>query len=203
MGVVHGNIDTLDSKLAVGFIPEINDEGVFTLSLVRCNSTETEVIPFHVHQLVALTEHTKLLEGHARELLIDLVKNGSEFDANYLVQKVQAISDRLTEDSTTDLERTLLSYGEGDIFVIKAKFKGRFVTLVPRCLRYEAYSIWEELLADIDISHAVFYDGGRSVVATYDAKPKKKDITHELMELKKKYEPYFQDDFYSDDIFDV
>lgn len=171
MGLVQGNITTLDTAPAAGFIPEVNSEGVFSLFLVLCSSTSTEKILVHQETLNIPAEHCPLVEGHAREMMLVFMREEKDIHASDLAKKLQKLTDTLTSDDTSELERTCLTYPEGSGFMIRCGLYGNAVTLIPLIYRFEVYDRWAYVIADESIDSASLNDESGMPFVLYNNQP--------------------------------
>lgn len=145
MAMIQGNRGTFADTPFIGYSPEIAD-GVLRLYLVMSDGGGTNKLLVHEHSLEAPVEHHSLLSGHAREMMLTHLKSGDELlNAHSLIRDLEDISRRLTNRTTSDIERRVLQLPEGTQLTIHSwDIEARENPSITY-YRHETYAGWVSL----------------------------------------------------------
>lgn len=171
MGLVQGNVTVVDSTVPTGFIPEITPEGMFSLNAVMCTPTSTTHILIHQEQLNISAEHSDLLAGHARDMLLRYMLGNGALRVHVLAEQLRHIADCLRGDSIDKLRRKVLTHEEGHFFSVKCSIGRGRVTAVPQALRFEVMDVWDEIIARHDVHAAALYSNDGTKLAEFNSRP--------------------------------
>lgn len=181
MTTIQGNRGVFGDSASIGYSPEVTD-GVFRLYLVLSDGSGTNKLLIHEHTLEAPVAYHDLLAGHAREMMLEHLKSGSEMlNAHAITREIESLAARLQKSDMPALERKILESPEGTPFEITSwGHKGPDnPTLHYR--RHTAYMGWLNIINGT-IPTAVlsrYVSSGREYIAKNEKSQKNYDLDFE------------------------
>lgn len=172
MSLVQGNKATLDTGISIGFIPEITADGLFSLFMIICTGGSTAKVLAHEQSLNINPDDRGPLEGHAREMLFRFMEDKKgNLNVHVFVEMLQSLADVLKSETTSKLEKKILTYPEGSTFYTKIAMRGVRINRSNRYLhRFEAFSEWKRILITMEVTESSLHKVGGPKLAVFSAK---------------------------------